>query len=202
MRKHRFAQTILHNEHLQRLKEIADRADNPVRFRFFPGGAGLANSYIPLTKAIEEQLGADRVEVLPNLDFENYMKALEYAHFALDAYPFGGYNTAVDLLSLQQPIVTMAGNRFYNNSTAYLLNRMDLSELVTQDSQEYIDLAVRMIDNTDYRQRMRRRLKKADLASSLLSLEHVPAFVRAIEHLLENHKTLQNESVRTPIVID
>lgn len=188
-------------EHLQRLKEIADRADNPVRFRFFPGGAGLANSYIPLTRAIQEQLGADRVEVLPNLDFENYMKALECAHFALDAYPFGGYNTAVDLLSLQQPIVTMAGNRFYNNSTAYLLNRMDLSELVTQDSQEYVDLAVRMIDNADYRQRMRRRLKKADLANSLLSLEHVPAFVRAIEHLLKNHKNLQKDVKRTPIEI-
>lgn len=78
---------------------------------------------------------------------------------------------------------------------------MDLSELVTQDSQEYVDLAVRMIDNADYRQRMRRRLKKADLANSLLSLEHVPAFVRAIEHLLKNHKNLQKDVKRTPIEI-
>ena len=48
--------------------------------------------------------------------------------------------------SLRQPIVTMAGNRFYNNSTAYLLNKMDLGELVAS-LQEYIDLSVRMIDN-------------------------------------------------------
>ncbi len=124
------------------------------------------------------------------------------AHFALDAFPFGGYNTAVDLLSLRQPIVTMAGNRFYNNSTAYLLNRMDLGELVTQTPQEYIDLAVRMIDNPDYRSRMIRRLKTADLNNTLLSHEHVPAFVRAIKHLLENHQTLKKDSKRCPISID
>ena len=130
------------------------------------------------------------------------MKALETAHFALDAYPFGGYNTAVDLLYLRQPIVTMAGNRFYNNSTAYLLNKMDLGELVTRTPQEYIDLSVRMIDNPDYRSRMIRRLKTADLDNTLLSLEHVTAFVRAIDHLLENHDSLKNNSKRSPIVID
>jgi predicted O-linked N-acetylglucosamine transferase (SPINDLY family) len=95
----------------------------------------------------------------------------------------------------------MAGNRFYNNSTAYLLNRMDLGELVTRTPQEYIDLAVRMIDNPDYRNRMIRRLKTADLDKTLLSLEHVPAFVRAIDHLLENHDSLKKDAKRTPITI-
>lgn len=195
------AQKINH-EHLLRLKEIQDRAETPVIFRFFPGGACLANGYLPLQRAISDILGKDHVQVFPNFDFPNYMKQLETAHFALDAYPFGGYNTAVDLLSLRQPIVTMAGNRFYNNSTAYLLNKMDLGELVTRTPQEYIDLSVRMIDNPDYRSRMIRRLKTADLDATLLSLEHVPAFVRAIDHLLENHESLKHDSKRTPIVID
>ncbi|MGB0183929.1 MAG: hypothetical protein ACPF9Q_00760 [Opitutales bacterium] len=195
------AQKINH-EHLLRLREIQERAENHVIFRFFPGGACLSNGHIPLQSAISKILGKEHVQVLPNFDFENYMKNLEMAHFALDAYPFGGYNTAVDLLSLRQPIVTMAGNRFYNNSTAYLLNRMDLGELVTQTPQEYIDLAVRMIDNPDYRSRMIRRLKTADLDNTLLSLEHVPAFVRAIDHLIENHETLKKDSKRSPIIID
>jgi predicted O-linked N-acetylglucosamine transferase (SPINDLY family) len=194
------AQKINH-EHLLRLREIQERAKTPVIFRFFPGGACLSNGHLPLQRAISEILGAEHTQVLPNYDFENYMKNLELAHFALDAYPFGGYNTAVDLLSLRQPIVTMAGNRFYNNSTAYLLNRMDLGELVTRTPQEYIDLAVRMIDNPDYRNRMIRRLKTADLDKTLLSLEHVPAFVRAIDHLLENHDSLKKDAKRTPITI-
>jgi hypothetical protein len=195
------AQKINH-DHLLRLKEIQDRAESPVIFRFFPGGACLNNGYLPLQRAITDILGADRVQVFPNFDFPNYMKQLEMAHFALDAYPFGGYNTAVDLLSLRQPIVTMAGNRFYNNSTAYLLNKMDLGELITRTPQEYVDLGVRMIDNPEYRSRMIRRLKTADLNNTLLSLEHVPAFVRAIDYLIENHETLKEDSKRSPIILE
>lgn len=192
----------INREQLLRLREIQERAESPVIFRFFPGGACLNNGYLPLQRAITDILGAERVQVFPNFDFPNYMKQLEMAHFALDAYPFGGYNTAVDLLSLRQPIVTMAGNRFYNNSTAYLLNKMDLGELITRTPQEYIDLSVRMIDNPDFRSRMIRRLKTTDLDKTLLSLEHVPAFVRAIDYLIENHETLKEDSKRSPIILD
>ena len=192
----------INSDHLHRLKTIADRAKTPVKFHFFPGGAILGNGYIPLDRAIKNILGEERVQVLTDLAFEQYMPALESAHFALDAHPFGGYNTAVDLLTLRKPIVTLAGNRFYNNSTAYLLGRVGLEELITRSEQEYIDLGVRMIDNPEYRDRMIRRLKTADLATTVLSHEHVPAFVRAIDHLLDNHETLAKQRGREPIVVE
>ena len=192
----------INSDHLLRLKKIADRATTPVKFHFFPGGAILGNGFIPLDRAIKNVLGEERVQVLPDLVFEQYMPALEVAHFALDAFPFGGYNTAVDLLTLRKPIVTLAGNRFYNNSTAYLLGTIGLEELITRSEQEYIDLGVRMIDNSDYRDRMIRRLKTADLTTTVLSHEHVPAFVRAIDHLLENHETLAKQTGREPIIVN
>jgi len=192
----------INSDHLHRLKKIADRAKTPVKFHFFPGGAILGNGFIPLDRAIKNILGEERVQVLPDLGFEQYMPALESAHFALDAHPFGGYNTAVDLLTLRKPIVTLAGNRFYNNSTAYLLGRVGLEELITRSEQEYIDLGVRMIDNADYRDRMIRRLKTADLATTVLSHEHVPAFVRAIDYLLDNHEKLVKQSGREPIIVN
>ena len=192
----------INSDHLLRLKKIADRATTPVKFHFFPGGAILGNGFIPLDRAIKNVLGEERVQVLPDLVFEQYMPALEVAHFALDAFPFGGYNTAVDLLTLRKPIVTLAGNRFYNNSTAYLLGTIGLEELITRSEQEYIDLGVRMIDNPDYRDRMIRRLKTADLTTTVLSHEHVPAFVRAIDHLLENHDRLAKQTGREPIIIN
>jgi len=192
----------INSDHLQRLRKIAEKAKTPVKFHFFPGGAILGNGFIPLERAIKNILGEERVQVLPDLAFESYMPALESAHFALDAYPFGGYNTAVDLLTIRKPIVTLAGNRFYNNSTAYLLGQVGLEELITRSEQEYIDLGVRMIDNPDYRARMIRRLKTADLSTTVLSHEHVPAFVRAIDHLLENHEKLAKQSGREPIIVN
>lgn len=192
----------INSDHLHRLKTIADLARTPVEFHFFPGGAILGNGYLTLKRAIEDILGETRVRVLPNLDFEPYMQLLEGSHFAIDAHPFGGYNTAVDLLTLRLPIVTLAGNRFYNQSTAYLLRRVGLDELVTRTANDFINSCVRMIDDADFRDRMRRRLKIADLRETVLSLEHVPAFTRAIDHLLESHDSLSRQAHRDPIIID
>jgi len=192
----------INSVHLRRLRQIADRARTPIRFHFFPGGAIMGNGYIPLDRAIKNILGADNVQVFPDLVFEQYMPALEGAHFAFDGHPFGGYNTAVDLLTLRKPIVTLAGNRFYNLSTAYLLSRVGLDELICKTEQEFIDLGVRMVDNADFRDRMIRRLKTANLEETVLSHEHVPAFVRAIDHLLDNHDRLAKQPGREPIYVE
>jgi hypothetical protein len=192
----------INSDHLQRLKVISDQAQSPVEFHFFPGGAILGNGYLSLKRSIEGILGESRVRVMPNLDFEPYMQLLEGSHFAIDAHPFGGYNTAVDLLTLRLPIVTLAGNRFYNQSTAYLLGRVGLDELITRTETDFINSCVRMIDDSDFRDRMRRRLKIADLNETVLSLEHVPAFVRAVDHLLEHHNELSRDGNRKPILVD
>ena len=95
----------INSEHLNRLKVISERVETPVKFHFFPGGAVLGNGYIPLRRAIENILGTEQTVVMPNFDFQRYMQSLEQAHFAIDAHPFGGYNTAVDLLTLRLPVV-------------------------------------------------------------------------------------------------
>lgn len=192
----------INSEHLQRLKAIANSCHTPVVFHFFPGGAVLGNAYIPLKRSIEEALGASRVKVMPSLEYEAYMQQLEAAHFAIDAYPFGGYNTAVDLLTLQMPIVTLRGNRFYNQSTAYLLSTVELNELIATTDEEFILTAIRMIDDREFRDRMRRRLKTADLHTTVLSHQHVPAFGRAIEHILEHHDELSRQVKRDAVFVN
>ena len=191
----------INSEHLNRLKIISERVETPVKFHFFPGGAVLGNGYMPLKRAVENILGTEQTVVMPNFDFQRYMQSLEQAHFAIDAHPFGGYNPAVDLLTLRLPVVTMAGNRFYNLSTAYLLKKVGLEELITENEGDFLDVCCRMIDDADFRGRMQRRMKIADLDSTVLSLEHVPAFARAIDYILDNHESLKEDSAQNPITI-
>jgi hypothetical protein len=58
-----------------------------------------------------------------------------------------------------------------------------------------------MIDEPEFRGRMQRRMKIADLESTVLSLKEVPAFARAVDYLLENHDSLKKENNRIPIKI-
>ncbi len=162
----------------------------------------MGNGFIPLQRAIHDILGADRVRVFSDLGQKAYLQALEAAHVAFDCHPFGGYNTAVDLLTLRQPVLALTGNRFYNLSTAYLLRCVGLDELIVANEEEFIGLGVRLIDDKPFRDRMIRRLKTVDLASTVLSHRHVPAFVRGISTLFEQHESLKQEASRNPIFIE
>ena len=95
----------------------------------------------------------------------------------------------------------MAGNRFYNLSTAYLLKKVGLEELITENEGDFLDVCCRMIDDADFRGRMQRSMKIADLDSTVLSLEQVPAFARAIDYILDNHESLKEDSAQNPITI-
>lgn len=189
-------------DHLHRLRSIAERARSRVRFHVFPGGAVMGNGFIPLERSITEILGAGRVRVFPDLPADRYLESLAWTHVAFDAHPFGGYNSALDLLALRKPILTLAGDRFYNRSTAFLLRQVGLDELVATTDEAFIDLGVRLIDDVAFRDRMNDRLAAAELTATIFSHEHVPAFVRAIEHLLAHHAELVRTPGREPIVID
>ena len=58
-----------------------------------------------------------------------------------------------------------------------------------------------MIDDADFRGRMQRRMKIADLDSTVRRREHVPAFARAIDYILDNHESLKEDSAQNPITI-
>jgi len=174
----------IRHDHLARLAEIARRARMPVRFRFFPGGTTIESRLVPLRLAIEDALGRERVEVFGPLGHADYLRELEAAHVAFDSHPFGGYNTAVDLLWLRKPILTLEGDRFFNRSTAHLLRRVGLDELVARTGEEFVETGVRLVDDVAFRDRMIRRLRIADVPGRVLGHEHVPAFVEAIAGLL------------------
>ena len=179
----------IRHDHLARLAEIARRARTPVRFRFFPGGTTIENRLVPLRLAIEEALGRERVEVFGPLAYAAYLRELEAGHVAFDSHPFGGYNTAVDLLWLRKPILTLEGDRFFNRATAHLLRRVGLDELVTRTGDAFVETGVRLVDDAAFRARMVRRLRIADVPGLILGHEHVPAFVAAIEGILDGNRS-------------
>jgi hypothetical protein len=189
---------------LRVIKKIGDRAKKHVIFHFSPGGGLRRNGYVPYVMAIHEILGADRVVIHPPMEQRVYMEKFEEAHICLDAFPFGGLNTVVDPLYLGIPVVAYEGTRSFNQYAAHLLRKLDLSELVAGNDEEYIAKALRLIDDVEYRETMTRRVAEIDFERDVFGEgEHVaPYFAKAIEYLIENHDTLARDGTRAPIYID
>lgn len=119
------------------------------------------------------------------------MEEAEYGDFAINSWPFGGYNTVVESLYLGKPVVTLEGDRFYNMAASALLRRVGLDNLITKSAPEFIDLCARMANDPDFLAAQQEKLASVDLKEALFTTDEPRYFEAAMEYIIENHETIQ-----------
>lgn len=187
---------------LETLKEILDKSNKPVLFRFFPNGKlDRYDSFIPFVLDIEAVLGELHSHVVRNMRYQKYLSIMEMGNISIDSYPFGGYNTIMDSLYLGIPIVTWKGSKACNRIASATLENIGLSELVATNRNEYIEKTIRLIDDDSYREQMIQKIRSIDLKESITQSEYPEYFKKAVDYLIENHDRLKTEKSKTPIFI-
>lgn len=101
---------------------------------------------------------ADRIHILPRLDHHTYLSLLHHADVLLDPLHFGGVNSTYDGLSLGQPIVVLPSGYHRGRYTLGCYRKMGVSDCIAVDSKHYVELAVQIGRNADFRQELRQRL--------------------------------------------
>ena len=101
---------------------------------------------------------AEHVTFIPWQDSAGFYGILENAHVFLDTIGFSGFNTAMQAVQCGTPIVTREGAFMRGRLASGILKRMGLSELVTDTNEAYVELAVRLGTDIDYRNDVRRRI--------------------------------------------
>ncbi|WP_084176608.1 hypothetical protein [[Limnothrix rosea] IAM M-220] len=180
---------------------IQKKATKKVFFRFFTSHSLRKNGLIPLIGDLSAILPSDAFEIILGQPDNDYMALLEEGDFTLDSYPFGGSNVMLDNIYLRKPIVGYEGKKWANRIGSQLLRQIGMAELVTTNANDYVKLALKLVDNTAYRQGVNDRLRNIDLDEKLFSTDEPQHFKRAIAYLLENHNTLQQNQSRRPIEI-
>jgi protein O-GlcNAc transferase len=112
----------------------------------------------------------------PTAQFYGLMKR---ADVFLDTIGFSGFNTAMQAVECNLPIVTMDGKFMRGRLASGILKRMNMHELIVEKTGDYIQVAVRLAEDKDYARQIRRRM----LAAEGVLYEDVSA-VRALEHAL------------------
>ncbi|MBS4095598.1 MAG: tetratricopeptide repeat protein [Sulfuricella sp.] len=104
---------------------------------------------------------------------------LKRADVFLDTIGFSGFNTAMQAVECNLPIVTREGRFMRGRLASGILRRMGLPELIADSHEEYVKLAVRLVRDGAYRDDLRRRIAKQ---RSVL-FDDIEA-VRALENFL------------------
>jgi hypothetical protein len=160
------------------LKELQDAGAHLV---FIPGSSiHRYQASIPVRMSMLEYFGKN-ITIVPNLPYTNYMEVLESCQFAVDSYPFGGYNTIVESLWCGLPIVTLEGNQWFNRVASYLLRRVGLEELITNTPAGYTEIAKSLLDPTKL-DRIRLQVSQVDF-EYLIGSDKTEDFVKAIGKL-------------------
>ena len=97
----------------------------------------------------------------------------------LDTIGFSGFNTAMQAVECGLPIVAQERRFMRGRFGSGILKRMGLSELVAKTDEEYVELAVKLGKDADYRNHIRERI---EASRGVLFNDEIP--VRALEEFL------------------
>jgi len=184
------------------LKELIRRSERKIVYRLFIGySTARGNDHIPFARDLQAQLGPENVEVLPQLDYERYMNLMEEGHFSMDSFHFGGCNTISDSLWLRLPTISWEGDKWYNRIGPEMLRLVGMQECVARNEADYLDLALKMINDDAYRADVHERLLKVDLDATIYDTSPAKYFLDTVDYLIENHEKVKKEGRRDPIYI-
>jgi predicted O-linked N-acetylglucosamine transferase (SPINDLY family) len=127
---------------------------------------------------------AERIAFLPQQSGANYLSLTAAADVLLDPPYFGGVNTTYDGFSLNKPIVTIPSHFHRGRYTLGCYKKMQLTECVASDRDEYIEIAVRLGTDADYRAEITQRIRQANpvlFEDQEAVREHERIFVQLVE---------------------
>lgn len=107
-----------------------------------------------------------------------HMKTYREVDLCLDSYPYNGTTTNGDSLVMGVPVLTLTGSRHASRVSTSQLNSIGLGTLAAKDSDQYVDIAVRLASDTAELNSIRQGLRERLLNSPLTDYQ---AFTHQLE---------------------
>ncbi|WP_085314859.1 O-linked N-acetylglucosamine transferase, SPINDLY family protein [Derxia lacustris] len=127
-------------------------------------------------------IAADRLVFAPDCPQPEHLARLALADIVLDTAPYNAHTTASDALGAGVPLVTCAGATFASRVAGSLLNAVGLGELITDNLDDYFELALALATDPARLIETRARLVAAGPTAPLFN---VAKYTRDLEALYE-----------------
>ncbi len=97
-----------------------------------------------------------------------YLQTYHQVDIALDTYPFNGGLTTCEALWMGIPVVTLVGNRHVSRMGLSILTTLGLTELIAETPEEYLRICLKLVNEVEYLQTLRRELRNRMQSSPLM----------------------------------
>ncbi len=120
----------------------------------------------------------ERIVFADKMGKADHLERLKLAGIALDTIAVNGAATTSDALWAGVPVITMKGAHFASRMSASILNAVGLTDLVLEDEDAYLKVAVEIGNNPKFVQEIKERLKVNRLEKPLFDTQ---GFVKNLE---------------------
>jgi predicted O-linked N-acetylglucosamine transferase (SPINDLY family) len=126
-----------------------------------PGGwlSGLLRRRLESAFRTENLEPSEYLVFVPWQTPSEFFALLRRADVCLDTMGFSGFNTALQAIECDLPVVAYEGRFMRGRLASGILKRMGLQDLVTRDESSYVSLAVRLASDAGFRHAARVRLR-------------------------------------------
>lgn len=175
----------LSGELLSAWRGVLESAGTRAELHHFPGAKGGAATAIE--GAAKAALGPTACyELHPALPRGVLLQRLLEADVLLDSFPFSGFNTLVDALSLSLPVITLRRPGFAGGLGAAILTRLGCAEeCVATTTEGFVSKATRLAQEAALRLELRARLSRERVLSVLCDDSLGAHFRAAVEWMRE-----------------
>ena len=111
-------------------------------------------------------------------NMDEHLSRLKFADLFLDTFPYGAHTTCSNALRVNLPILTLIGDSFASRVCASLLKTINMEELITNNIEDYIKLAIKISKNNNYLSSLKEKMSNQVHTSNLFKSD---LFTRKLE---------------------
>ena len=103
----------------------------------------------------------EHIKLLPLLKPEKFYGLLSKVDIFMDTVGFSGFNTALQAIECNLPIVTIEGEFMRGRLASGILKRLGMLDLIAANKAEYVNTVNKLITDRVYNLKIRDRIKKS-----------------------------------------
>ena len=118
----------------------------------------------------------------PQTTHQNYLDLINKSDVILDSLDWSGLNTSMEAINLNKPIITFPSSFMRSRHTFGILKILKIEELICGSKKEYVDLAVKLSKNSDFRGNIVKKIEenKIFLFNNIKAIKFLENFLTSL----------------------
>ncbi len=118
-------------------------------------------------EAAKRGVNISRIFYASRVSYKEHLKRLKFIDLFLDTFPYGAHTTAKEAISMGIPLITIIGKSFASRVASSILSDIGLEKLITKNSKEYINLAVKLRKDHNKLSKIKNFLNKSETINKI-----------------------------------